>query len=85
MIGIFASASAAQYMIFATALIGLLAGIFNAWQGRKRDKNIQEIHISLNSRLTQLTDLIAKSSHAEGMLEGKAEERANQDNGRILP
>lgn len=85
MMEIFASTSAAQYMIFATALIGLLASIFNAWQGRKRDTKIQEIHVSLDGRLTQLTDLIAKSSHAEGMLEGKAEEKANQDNGRILP
>lgn len=36
-------------------------------------KDIREVHVLINSRLTQLLELTKKSSHAEGVLEGKDE------------
>lgn len=73
----FTVTATSQYFIFATALISLIVSLSNAWQSRKRDKSISEIHISLNSRLTELNERIARASHAEGVLQGKADEKAN--------
>lgn len=55
---------------FATAMVGLYRGV-------KNGKNIQQIHISLDGELKELKKLIASSSHAEGVIEGRANEKAN--------
>jgi vacuolar-type H+-ATPase subunit H len=36
---------------------------------------IRELHVLINSRLTQLMDATAKASHSEGQLEGRMEGR----------
>lgn len=73
-----------EYITLLTVAVSLIGTIYNTLQakrqakeGEQRDRNIQEIHVSLNSELTNLKALIAKSSHAEGKLEGRAEEKAN--------
>lgn len=60
-----------------TATLAMLTSLVNFFNGIKRDKRIQEIHISLNSELKELKTLIAKDSRAEGVIEGKATEKAN--------
>jgi hypothetical protein len=60
-----------------TATLAMITSIANAWSGKQRDKRIQEIHISLNSELKDLKALIAKDSRAEGVIEGRADEKAN--------
>lgn len=48
------------------ALPPTLAAVL-AWAGSRRNsRQIQEIHVSVNSRLTELLALTAKSSHAAG-------------------
>lgn len=57
--------------------LGLL-GI--AWLGYLSRKDIKDVHVLINSRLTQLLELTQKSSHAEGVLEGK-DEKPRQKSG----
>jgi len=42
---------------------GSLLAAFMAWQAKKA---VQEVHVSLNSRLTQLLEATAAASRAEG-------------------
>lgn len=66
-----------EYVTLATAGAAFLTALIGLYRGFKRDKNIQQIHISLNSELSELKKLIASSSKAEGILEGRADEKAN--------
>jgi hypothetical protein len=50
--------------IVAPSVVALIVGI---WVKAA----VAEIHVSLNSRLTQLLELTAKSSHAKGMSDQK--------------
>lgn len=54
-----------------TAVPPTLAAIFAWMVARKNTRKIQEIHVSLNSRLSQLLDLTAASSHAQGVSDEK--------------
>lgn len=79
-----------------TAVCSLTATLWNAWRGAKRDDKISQITLAvdgnlsstreeLKAALAELRLSMVASSHARGVLEGKAEEKASQDNGRILP
>jgi hypothetical protein len=65
---------------FNTALLvvggGLLAqiitGVFTLIQSRKNGDKTDGLHQQLNSRLTELLSITKTSSHAEGVIEGKA-------------
>jgi hypothetical protein len=37
----------------------------------KTRKAVQELHLAVNSRLTELLEQTAKASHADGVVEGK--------------
>ena len=69
--------SDAAWIAFAGAIpptIMALAALIASWRnGRKVEsstKKIEELHVLVNSRLTQLLELTAKSSRAEGVAEG---------------
>jgi hypothetical protein len=49
----------------------------------KNKKAIQEVHLSVNSRLTQLLEAVGKAAHAEGMAEGR--EQTTQSEQPMLP
>lgn len=66
-----------EYVTLATAGAAFLTALIGLYRGFRNGKNIQQIHISLNSELSELKKLIAKSSRAEGVLEGRADEKAN--------
>jgi hypothetical protein len=63
---------------FMTACVTLVTVLVGLGRGIKRDQRIENLTLSVDGRLTQLTALIAKSSHAEGVLEGVANEKAEQ-------
>lgn len=64
------------------ASVATLVGVFFMWrsnrQAQKADKkelqeSIKEVHILINSRMTELLDVTGKSKKAEGVLEGRNE------------
>jgi hypothetical protein len=64
---------AGQAMVFITALVAAVQGIFNR-------AAIQEVHLTVNSRLDEfkstleaLTQTKVAAAHAQGLLQGKAE------------
>lgn len=54
-------------IILATQVVTLLAAIASLWSSRKNKASIQEVHVALNSRLTELLKMTASASHAEGV------------------
>jgi hypothetical protein len=52
----------------APTLTGVLT-LIAAWMTRRA---VKEVHVSLNSRLSQLLTATAKEQHAAGVVEGKA-------------
>lgn len=66
-----------SFLSFMTACITLVTVIVGLGRGVKRDARIEGLTLSVDGRLTELKALIAKSSHAEGVLEGAANEKAN--------
>ncbi|MHC2481546.1 hypothetical protein [Rhizobium leguminosarum] len=72
-----------SYIAFGVAVVGLLTSIvtlitvvIGLTRGVKRDAQIHNLALSVDGRLTELILMNAKSSHAEGKLEGVAEEKA---------
>jgi hypothetical protein len=45
------------------------------WTSHKNTEKIQEVHLSLNSRLTQLLIATRDSAHAAGKVEGQAKQK----------
>lgn len=73
-----------SYLAFSVAVVGLVTSIvtlatviIGLTRGVKRDEQIHSLALSVDGRLSELIAMNAKSSHAEGMLQGKADERAN--------
>jgi len=73
-----------SYIAFGVAVVGLLTSIvtlitvvIGLTRGVKRDAQIHNLALSVDGRLTELIAMNAKSSHAEGVIQGKADERAN--------
>lgn len=54
----------------AVAALAAVGAAVSSWRNRRA---IQEVHISINSRMDTLLALTAKASHAEGVIEGVAE------------
>lgn len=50
----------------------IVAGMAYA-QSRKNSKAIQEVHLTINSRMSEFLALAKKSSKAEGVIQGRAE------------
>lgn len=65
-------------MTFGIAVLVFLTAIVNYFAGKKRDEKIMQLTVNVDGRLTELLALTAKSSHAEGKIEGATEEKANQ-------
>lgn len=64
------------------ASVATLVGVFFMWrsqrQAQKADKeeikeNIKEVHVLINSRMTELLKVTGESKKAEGVLEGRNE------------
>jgi uncharacterized protein (DUF3084 family) len=54
------------------ASVGALAlGFLNRRELRLSAQKLQDIHLEINSRMTQLLELTRTSSHAEGVRDGK--------------
>lgn len=51
-----------------TLILGIVGPVIAAFLAAA----IQGVHLSVNSRLTELIDVTAKASHAEGKLEGQS-------------
>jgi len=72
------------YIALTVAIVGLLTSVvtlatvvIGLTRGVKRDAQIHNLALSVDGRLTELIAMNAKSSHAEGVIQGKADERAN--------
>lgn len=52
--------------VFGAAVIGFI----------KVFKGVEKVHVLVNSQLSEFKDLLVKSAHAEGVLEGKADKPA---------
>ncbi len=61
---------AIQVALIASTAPSILAGAALLASLRNK-KAIQEIHLSVNSRLSQLIEAVGKAAHAEGMAEGQ--------------
>jgi len=59
-------------LILITQVITLLTAGLSFWASRKNKAAIQEVHVSINSRMDELLKLTATASHAEGVVEGEA-------------
>lgn len=57
----------------------VLAGVqvFTIWRVNKVSSNVQDIHIMVNSRLSELLSLTAKASKAEGVKQGEDKARGS--------
>jgi hypothetical protein len=44
-----------------------LVAIYGAWVGRQNSKKIQEVHLSINSRMDQLLTSSSSAAHAAGV------------------
>jgi hypothetical protein len=53
-----------------TGLIAAVLGVIGPVQVALLAATVQEVHLAVNSRLTELVELTAKASKAEGKLEG---------------
>ena len=67
-----------DYITLGTAFLAFLTALAGLVKGLRNGASIQRIEVSVDGELTKLKELIAKSSHAEGVLEGKAEEKATR-------
>jgi hypothetical protein len=63
-------------MINWTELISALGALIAAIASLINRKKIQELHLLVNSRLTQLLDVTKSSAHAQGVKEGESSGRA---------
>jgi hypothetical protein len=63
----------ATTLILIAAIAPTITGIFAMIAAWTTYKAVKEVHISLNSRLSQLLDSTAKEQHAAGVVEGKAQ------------
>lgn len=62
-----------EILTLITAVLAFLTALAGFYKSVKLGGSIQRVEVSVDGRLEELKDLIAKSSHAEGLLEGKAE------------
>ena len=65
--------SLGSWIILATQVLTLVSTIVGIWSSRKNKHAIQEVHLSINSRMDEL--IIA--SRAEGKLDGLEDKRNN--------
>lgn len=56
-----------QWVVASVAVLGLLASLYNGRQ-------INEVHVLFNSRMTEFIELTQKSSKAEGVKEGREQQ-----------
>lgn len=59
-------------LAIALALIASLPGVIAAWRIGTVGQQVEEVHKSTNSRLTELLDVSKAHSRAEGVVEGRA-------------
>jgi hypothetical protein len=62
---------AERVVILATSTVTLLTSIAAFVQGIRNQHKIQEVHLSVNSRLDQLVATTRQEAHAAGKLEGQ--------------
>lgn len=58
-------------VILATALVTFATAALALYASWRNGQEIQEIHISINSRMDELLALTKKAAHAEGVIEGE--------------
>jgi hypothetical protein len=63
--------SVLSIVVAAGSVGAAISGVFAAWHGWRNGQAIQEIHVSINSRLTQLLAASRDASFAAGRLEGQ--------------
>jgi hypothetical protein len=71
--------STGAIIILATQGFTLLTAIVSVFQAFRNKAAIQEVHLSVNSRLTELIRVTKAASHAEGKAEGVAQQKADTD------
>jgi hypothetical protein len=49
-----------------------LIGLATLWTAMQAQQKVQELHMTVNSKMDRLLAVTATASHAEGVLEGKA-------------
>jgi len=67
--------STSAIIILATLLTALVSFALSV----KNGKAIQEVHLTLNSRLSELLKVTAAASHAVGKEEGMAQQKASSE------
>ncbi len=60
-----------ETMKLAIAFLTFLGVLISWWQSRKNTAKIQELHVIVNNRLTELLHETGKSARAAGILEGQ--------------
>lgn len=68
--------SEAIWVALIVSVAPFLMALAAYWQIKKNNVGLVELHLSLNSRLTELLKVTAANSHAAGNKEGKAEAAA---------
>lgn len=64
----------AQLITSVATLIGVVGGLYLSWRNHK---GIEQIHVATNSMKDALVVSTATASRAEGVVAGRAEEKAN--------
>lgn len=54
-------------------IIASVASIIAAIQARRVESKVQQLHVIVNSRLTELLDQTSKASRIQGQVDGRAE------------
>lgn len=65
----------AQILAASALLITALGTVWNGVQLKTNAKAVEQIHIATNSMKDELVSEVRKASRAQGLLEGRAEER----------
>jgi ABC-type transporter MlaC component len=60
------------YLPIALAALVAFPGIVAAWRINTTEAKVDEVHKTVNSRMTELLEISKKNSRAEGVIEGEA-------------
>lgn len=63
--------------VIGTIITAAIPGVLAWLKSRQTEKSIGELHILINSRLTELLKASAAAAHAEGNIQGRDQERTS--------
>ena len=78
------SSEMAVYAVLLGQALTALAAIFAAVISFVNSRNIKEVHLMVNSRLTQLLESSSRAAHSEGVEAGRQQEEMRQETAGTL-